>query len=368
MRNNTYKKIVIKVGTSTIADRGGHIDTGQISRLADQISQIKEKGLIPVLVSSGAIAVGIKEMSLTRRPASVAGLQALASIGQGKLIEKWQKEFEDHGVKIAQVLLTQYDFIHREQYLNARSAMDKLIEFGVVPIINENDITCVEEIRLGDNDILAAMVATLIDADMLIIATDISYLLDENNNPVEVVDDVTTDIIALGKGKGSELASGGMVTKLQAARIVTNSGITCKIIDGRSSSSLTDAINDKRTGTIFLPRKKKVTGRKAWIAFGRLSKGEIVVDSGARDALIEKGRSLLPAGIVNISGNFQIGDTVDIIDESGKIVGKGLTNYDSDEISKIKGMRTADISELYGDDFSEEVIHRDQLVVLSINE
>lgn len=360
--------IVVKVGTSTLTDKSGSLDTKSVRDIAKQVVQlVKESKRKVIIVSSGAVAAGTEYLALEEKPARITELQAAASVGQGLLINVWADALSFYGLKIGQVLLSQQDFIHREQYLNARNTLNKLHEYGVIPLINENDATSVEELRLGDNDILAAMVSTLVNATDLVLVTDTDYLYEERDGErraLKTVKELTPRILALGKGKGSHFASGGMMTKLQAAQIAVNFGVRCSIVNGRKKKSIVDILNGKDAGTVFLPREKVVKGKRAWIAFGRPPKGDIIIDNGAREAILNKGRSLLAAGIKSISGNFQVGDTVNLADEHGVVIAKGLTNYSSLELAKIKGLKTSDISGLFGEDFVEEAIHRDHLVLL----
>lgn len=367
MSKNKFKRIVVKVGTSSITDASGKLDEEQIKNIAAQLALVLKDKVEIVVVSSGAIAAGIDNIGFAKRPTEISELQAAASVGQNLLVNMWGNSFNLHGITVGQVLLTQNDFIHREQYLNARNALNKLLELKIVPVINENDATSVEEIRLGDNDVLAAMLSTLIEADLLLMITDTAFLYKEINGEkeiIEVVEKMTPEIMALGGGTGSKFASGGMATKLQAANIATNFGISCGIADGRQENSIEKFIRGESVGTVFKPKERKVKGRRAWIAFGRLSKGQLTIDDGAMNALVNQGRSLLAAGIVGVEGAFHLGDTVDIADANGHVLAKGLTNYSNAEVERIKGLKTVDISQLYGEDFSEEVIHRDSLVLL----
>lgn len=358
--------IIIKIGTSSLTSDTGKLDETAFHGLASQLATLKETQNI-IIVTSGAVAAGTEALGMESRPAQIQLLQAAASVGQSLLVNKWAKAFEWFGIKVGQVLLSQQDFIHREQYLNARNTLNQLLELGVIPLINENDATSVEELRLGDNDILAAMVATLVNANHLFLVTDTDYLYKFENDtkiPIKYIEEITPEILALGTGAGSKFASGGMATKLQAAQVAVNFGIDCSIVSGTKQGVFAQVLAGEEAGTRFKARKKVVDSRKAWIAFGRPDKGEIVVDDGAKEALILKGRSLLPAGITGCNGNFQIGDTVRITDLSGRIIAKGLTNYSVTELEKIKGLRSKDIQEIHGEDFSEEAIHRDCLVLL----
>lgn len=364
------RRIVVKIGSSTITSESGNLDLKKLESLIEDISKLKNKGFDIILVSSGAIAAGVERLALSKRPTLIPELQAAASVGQGLLIEQYSNLFKKYGLNVGQVLLTQSDTTHRQQYLNARNTIDKLIEFGVIPIINENDTTAIDEIRFGDNDTLAALVASLTNADLLIILTDIEGLftddprINKEAKLISRVDEITEEIETLAGGIGSNLAVGGMVTKIEAAKVATFSGIGMIIANGRRKNVLEEIISSKPVGTFFAPAKKEIVGRKRWIAFGRISKGKIIVDDGAKNALCLKGKSLLPAGVIQGEGDFIAGDAVDIVDTNGCVFARGLTNYSASELGQIKGLKTSEISSVLSDDFEQEVIHRDCLVIL----
>ncbi len=365
MSERTY---ILKVGSSTLTDASGHIDAAQIDSLSDQIEKTMSAGWHPVVVSSGAVACGLEALGQMDRPKKVEELQAAASVGQGLLVHRWTEALRKKGIIAGQVLLTQSDFAHREQYLNARNAIQKMIELGVVPIINENDATAVQEIRMGDNDILAAMVAGTIDASCLVLLSDVVGLCDpESGECVSRVDEITPSIEAMVGGGPGTHGSGGMATKLAAARVVTNSGVPMVIAHGRANGIVQQVLEGIDVGfvpgTYFSPVKKRVPGRRGWIAFGRIPKGDVLVDAGAAKAIVESGRSLLAAGITGVNESFSVGDTVNIIHE-GALIARGLTNFSAEELSTIKGLRSAEIAERLGDDFADEVIHRDSLALI----
>ncbi len=364
------KRIVIKVGTSVITAPTGRLDSNQLKNLVDQIAQLWKKGYQVVLVTSGAIAAGVERLGMDKRPAEIPELQAAASVGQGLLLHQYATLFSHYGLKVGQVLLTQVDTTHRQQYLNARNTLNKLLELGVTPIVNENDATAVDEIKFGDNDTLAALVTNLVQAELLIILSDIAGFYtgdprkDKEVKILSEVETITPEIEELAGGVGTKFSLGGMVTKIQAARIVTFAQAGMIIADGMRSNVLLDIMDGKEIGTFFKPQKKKVASRKLWIAFGKKAKGALVLDDGAKVALIEKGKSLLPAGIIDVDGEFSIGDSVNIVDKTGKIFAKGLTNFSSDELLKIKGLKSSEVVSVLSEDASEEVIHRDYLVIL----
>lgn len=341
-----------------------------MANVVDQIATLAKKGHQAVLVTSGAIAAGLERMRIEERPTAIPELQAAASVGQGLLVEQYAGLFAKHGINVGQVLLTQFDITHRQQYVNASNTFEKLFEMGVVPVVNENDTTAVEEIRFGDNDTLAALVTNLVKGDLLIILTDTEGLytrdprVDKRAKLIPEVQELTAEIEKLAGGTGSDLAAGGMVTKVRAAKIVTTAGAGLVMADGRRPKVLIDIMAAKDIGTFFAPRKKKMASRKAWIAFGRRTRGTIVVDDGARDALQKKGKSLLAAGVVACEGGFAIRDAVNIVDIKGEIFARGLANFSAAELNRIKGMKSSEVAKVLAGGAGEEVIHRDCLVLL----
>jgi len=364
------RRIIIKLGTSTVSKETGGIDHAQLKSIVDQVAQLKQRGYEVIIVSSGAIAAGVEGLGLSVRPTTIPELQAAASVGQGILLHEYTRLFNKHGVKVGQVLLTQYDVIHRQQYLNARNALKTLLKLGIVPVVNENDATAVDEIRFGDNDTLAALVSNLIRADLLVLLSDIEglYTGDPRNGGgaelIDMVDDITSEIESLAGGVGSTFGSGGMVTKIQAARIAIFAQVGMVIANGRRENVLIDIMDGKRVGTFFTPRKKRLSALKLWIAFGKSPRGSVIVDDGAANALISAGKSLLPAGVVGYEGKFQAGDAVTVKDLQGNIFAKGLTNYSFSEVEQIKGLKSSQVLEKFNDGVSEEIIHRNCLVIL----
>lgn len=351
-----------------ITTRNGRINLNRMKELVGQISALAKRGHEMVLVSSGAIAAGSQRLGLISRPDEIPKLQASAAVGQGLLFKKYASLFLKEELTIGQVLLTQFDTTHRQQYLNAKNTLNELIKMKVIPLINENDTTAIDEICFGDNDTLAALVTVLVDGDLLIILSDISGLhtADPRKNKqaklVKTVAEIGPEIEAMAAGIGSHFGSGGMFTKINAARIVTAAGNGLVIADGRRPEVLVDALNH-RTGTYFLPAKKKISSRKLWIAYGKIACGTIIVDGGAALAISDRGKSLLPAGVVGHRGDFRVGDAVDIAGPGGKVVGRGLTNYGSDELRQIQGKQSSEISGVETGESAEEVVHRDCLVI-----
>ncbi|MDP1808070.1 MAG: glutamate 5-kinase [Actinomycetota bacterium] len=364
------KRIVIKVGSSTVADSTGRLDRENMKQLVDQVARLWRQGAECVIVTSGAIAAGVEQLDLKKRPREIAKLQAAAAVGQGLLIHEYTRLFHEHGIQAAQILLTQFDMAHRELYLNARHALDQLLAMRVVPVVNENDTTTVEEIKFGDNDMLAALVAVLIDADHLALLSDIDGLYAgdprkaEPATKISFVKEITPEIEEMAEGIGSSLGSGGMITKINAAKLVGAARISMQIVDGREPGVLQKIIDGEEVGTYFAPGKRKIPGRKLWLGFSRAVKGRVIIDQGAVKAIRDDGKSLLPAGVVDLTGDFTIGDTIEVSDAEGRVIARGISNYSAVELAAIRGKRTAEIAKEYAGDFSEEIIHRDYMVLI----
>ncbi|HHX86962.1 MAG TPA: glutamate 5-kinase [Firmicutes bacterium] len=372
MDNHTSggQRLVIKVGTRLLAHSTGQLNPDYIESLVKQVVRLHKLGNEVIIVSSGAIGAGIGRLQMDRRPSSIPEKQAAAAVGQGMLIQIYEKLFSEHGLTVAQVLLTRADLISRRRYINARNTIDCLLKWEVVPIINENDTVSVEEIKFGDNDRLSALVAGLIDARLLIILTNIDGFYNDNprKNPqarlIPVVNDITPQMKSWAGLPADDLATGGMVTKLQAAEIATNSGVGVYIADGTAPDILNRITSGERVGTYFRPRKRYLSQRKRWIAYGQLVKGSVTVDNGAKRALCRQGKSLLPVGVISVDGSFKTGDLISVLDLEGKELGRGLTNFSSTELSRIKKHASGDIPAILGGkDEPEEVIHRDNLVM-----
>ncbi|MEW6552894.1 MAG: glutamate 5-kinase [Actinomycetota bacterium] len=368
------RRVVVKVGTYTLSDAAGRLDRSHMEDLVEQVASLRAAGLEVILVSSGAIAAGVELLGLPERPQDIPSLQAASSVGQGELLHLYSSFFAERGILVGQVLFTQYDFAHRQQYLNARNAFRRLLEQGVVPLVNENDTVAVEEIRFGDNDRLAALVAVLTEADLLIMLSDIKGLFtadpkkDNAARLIHEVERITPEMIAAAGRAVEEHSSGGMSAKLEAARIATASGIGVVIARGRDPGVLSAIIGGRLVGTFFHPSKKRLRDQKHWIAFGARPRGTVVIDAGARDAILHGGKSLLPAGVVECKGNFAPGDAVEVIDEGGKRVARGLCGLSARELDGVKGLRSRDAARLLGDERGEEVIHRDYLVIVEKEE
>jgi len=363
------RRVVIKVGSGLIASPGAGLDQTRIAALADELAELVSEQKEIALVSSGAIAAGVARLGLSR-PRSIPEKQAAAAAGQSALMWHYEQAFARHGVKVAQVLLTQEDISHRSRYLNARNTLLALLRFRVLPIVNENDTVAVEEIKVGDNDNLSALVAHLIDADLLVLLTDVDglYTGDPGRDPgakrIELVESVTDELRQLVWEKAEGLSVGGMLTKIEAAQKATTSGIPMVIASGREPGVLRRLFKGEPVGTYFLPRGDRLAARKRWIAFAVPPQGRLTVDAGARKALMERGRSLLPSGVVSVEGEFQSGEVVALALADGKEFARGLVNYDAAELRRIQGAKTADIEQVLGYKSFDEVIHRDNLVVL----
>ena len=364
------KRIVLKVGSRLVAAKECGLNTERIDRFARELAALKAQDREILMVSSGAIACGIEKLGLKEYPKSLPLKQAAAAVGQSRLMWAYEKAFEKVGLKVAQVLLTRDDLTNRPRFLNARHTLTALLQFGVVPIINENDTVAVDEIRFGDNDSLAGMVAHLVDADLLVILSDVGglYTEDPRHNPeatlIPLVTDVTADIERRAGGTSSFEGTGGMQTKVLAAKKAATYGVATAIVNGEHPGQLTALFHCHAVGTFFLPKDQRLTSRKHWIGYTVKTKGRLTLDDGAVEALTRKGKSLLPSGITAVHGNFESGDAVACTDRAGGEFAKGLVNYGSEAIAKIKGLKSSDIQKTLGYKDYDEVIHRDNLVIL----
>jgi glutamate 5-kinase len=365
------RRLVVKVGSSLIASAGEGLAPLRIQRLADELAATWQLGVEIALVSSGAIAAGMGRLGLASRPRSIPEKQAAAAVGQSQLMWHYEQAFSQHLLQVAQVLLTQEDISHRARYLNARNTLMTLLHFRVLPIINENDTVAVEEIKVGDNDNLAALVAHLIDADLLVILTDVDglYTGDPRRDPsarrLELVETITPELARLVWDDDEEQISvGGMGTKLQAAQKAVTSGIPMVIAGGEEPQVIRRILRGEPVGTYFLPRGDRLAARKRWIAFAAPPQGRLYVDHGACRAVAEGGKSLLPSGLLGVEGEFDAGEVVGLLDPEGKEFARGVTNYAAQDLQKICGAKTTVITQVLGHKSFDEVIHRDNLVVL----
>ncbi|MBF0540836.1 MAG: glutamate 5-kinase [Nitrospirae bacterium] len=359
---------VIKIGSSIITDDFG-LSEKRIESIVNNISEIHDKGIDPVIVSSGAVAAGKNKLNIKGKITDINLKQAAAAIGQSSLIWAYERAFNKHGKKAAQVLLTQEIFSDRNRYINAKNTLSTLISYRVVPIINENDTVAIEGLKFGDNDRLAALVSTLLNADKLIILSDVDGLYTENPQSksaklIPIIKEITTEIEQCAGVTQSLVGTGGMCSKVQAAKIATDNSIPTYIINGNNSGQILDILEDIEVGTKFEPQTKRYGARKGWIASGIKSNGSLILDDGAVNAIISKGTSLLPSGINKIEGQFVRGDAVYCIDKNGNKIAKGLVNYSSEELIKIYGKKTSHIETILGFKYSDEVIHRDNMTII----
>lgn len=364
------RTIVIKVGSSTVTGADGRVDREFLASLASQVAEIRAGGDSAVVVSSGAIAAGLDGLNLPSRPTDMPTLQATAAVGQVLLLDAYREIFEPLGMTIGQVLVTRHDVGHRQQYLHACHTLQRLLDLGVVPVVNENDTTAVEEIRFGDNDYLAALVGMMVHADLVVLLTDIEGLytadprMDADAHLVEVVDELTEEYVAAAGGAGTEVGSGGMATKLEAARALMKAGIPMVICEGHRPNVIADAAAGKPVGTLFAGGEADVKAKKLWLAYAGQTRGSVTIDDGAKTALCLGGKSLLPAGVVKVTGSFVVGDAIEVKDTAGGIVARGLAGMSAEDLQKVRGLKTSEIARVLVAWNGSEVIHRDQLVIL----
>lgn len=360
------KRIVVKVGSSLLTEKN-RLNLEMMEKIVDQLASLQKKNKEIILVTSGAIASGMGGLNL-KRLTSIPQKQAAAAVGQNLLMGIYERLFKKKGCLVAQILLTSEDIQDRERYLNARNTLLTLLNYKAIPIVNENDTVAVDEIKFGDNDTLSALVASKVEADLLIILTDTKglYTTDPQKRGagfIEEVSEITPQLERMASGPGTLRGTGGMITKLRAAKISRSSGVAMVIADGRMRNVIKRILAGERLGTLFLP-KERLKSRKRWIAFGVALKGKIRVDEGAEEAISKRGKSLLPSGIIEVKGRFSIGDGVSIIDEEGEEFARGIGSYSSSEIEKIMGKKTQKIEKILGYKDYDEVIHRDNLVIL----
>jgi len=362
------RRVVVKIG-SNVLTRDQGLNLPVIESISHEICRLIDSGREVILVSSGAMAAGMRKMALAKRPEAIPARQAAAAVGQAGLILAYEEAFARDDMKVAQILLTADDMTNRKRYLNARNTLNTLLEWGVVPVINENDTVMVEEIKFGDNDNLAAVIALLMDADLLINLTDIDGLYDKDPRvfaDAELLPEVNTIGKNIERYAGDipgTLGTGGMLTKIKAARKVTAAGIPMVIANGTHPEILQRLFRGTSTGTFFIPRQERLSSRKCWLAFSLKPKGAIIIDDGATKAIKGRGKSLLPSGIERVIGEFGVGDPVQLIDGAGQILGNGLVNYSAGDIRKIQGLKTSQIMDCLGEKPYDEVIHRDNLVL-----
>ena len=360
----TVRSLVVKLGTQLLSDAHKRLDAAYLAGVAAQVVALRERGIQVTIVSSGAVGAGLAELNLPKRPTDLAQLQAVAAVGQRRLMDAWADAFAPFSAPVAQVLLTREDIDSRTRFLNLRNTVHAIHELGAVPIINENDTVSTDEIikiSFGDNDILAAMVTNALRANLLVLLTVVDGLLDADGKPVRLVESVD-DAKRLVRAERSALGKGGMDSKLAAAEMVTDCGEALIVANGRMNDVLVGALNGDDVGTLFVPSLRKRSSRSRWIGSARPI-GAVVVDAGAEAAVVQKNKSLLPAGVVKVEGPFDRGDLIAIKTNDGRTVARGLSNYGSTTIEQIKGKKTADIRALLAEAAYDEVIHRDNLVI-----
>lgn len=357
------RRVVVKVGTSSLTDEAGRLDTAAVRRLAGQLAQAIRSGLNVTLVASGAVGAGLGELDLPDRPKTLPLLQAVAAVGQGQLIRAFHDALKRRGVKTAQVLLTRDDFEDRTRYLNIRNTLNALHELGVLPILNENDAVAVDELRFGDNDIIAAHVTNMLAADVLVLLTAVDGVLD-GGEVLDVIEEVNDATLELAEAQKSRFGSGGMASKLQAAGLVTRAGEAAVVANARTPDVLGKLLAGKRLGTVFVPARRKLASRKRWIGQAARPRGTLHLDAGAVRALTDRGTSLLPSGITGVEGEFGKGDTVALRGPDGREIARGLVNYPAGQVREVAGLRSSQIRKQLGSKPYDEIVHRDNLTLL----
>lgn len=364
------KRIVVKVGTSTITYPTGKMNLGRMEKLVRELTDLANQGREIVLVTSGAIAVGMDRMGKKKRPRSIPQRQALAAVGQGALMHAYGSLFAAYGRMAGQVLLTKENSRRHHQYTNSRNALKAMLAMGVIPVVNENDAVAVDEVKIGDNDTLSATVATLVDADVLIILSDVDGLYtanpatDKKARLIPEVREITPDIEKLAGGAGSAAGTGGMRTKIEAAKIATRSGVTMVVASGEEDGTIRTVLNGEAVGTLFPAREEHLKARKSWLAFGRNIAGDLVVDDGCAKAMLTGGKSLLAAGLVSVEGEFAAKNTVRVLTQEGREIARGIVNYDAVSLRRIAGRHTDEIAAILAAPVFSEVIHRDNMVLM----
>ena len=363
-------RIVVKVGSSTLTHETGKLNYHRIERLAMEIADLANQGKEMVLVSSGAVSAGMGPLGLSTRPKTIREKQAVAAVGQGVLMHTYEKMFREYGQNVGQVLLTRMDAQDRKKFMNSRNTLLTMLQMGVIPIINENDVVAIDEFKIGDNDTLSAMVSNFIEADLLIILSDVDglYTANPQTHPeariIPVVTEVDKHVYDIAGGAGSSIGTGGMYTKIQAASIATSSGVDMVIASGSEDGVLRRICQGEDVGTWFTAKDSNLHTEKRWLLSGSKAQGSLIVDGGCRNALVEHGSSLLPVGIAAVEGEFHEGDIVNVMYE-GLVIAKGIVNYNSESVEAIKRHKTDDIEGILGHEgVYEEVIHRDNLVVM----
>lgn len=364
------QKIVVKVGTSTLTKGNGQLNTDKIKKIVLELSNLVDKGYNVALVTSGAVGAGMGILNMSNKPKTLSEKQAVSAVGQVSLMQLYQSLFQQHEKIIGQLLLTKGEFSNRHRYLNVRNVCNTFFEKKIIPVINENDAIVADELKVGDNDTMSALVAGLIDADLLIILSDIDGLYNKNPQKyedaklIELVGDITEDIKNMAGGEGSKFGTGGMITKIVAAEMATKIGTHLVIANGEKPENITRIVERENIGTLFVKKNKKISSKKYWLAYGTNKKGIITVDNGAERALLI-GKSLLPVGIKSVEGKFEAGEVIKIENFKGEVIATGISNYSSEEINLIKGKKSEEIEKILGYQYHDDVVHIDNMVVNS---
>ena len=363
------RRVVVKVGTNALTDERGRLDVAFVARLAEQVAGVVRQGVGVMLVSSGAVGSGMAELDLAQRPKTLPMLQATAAVGQGQLMRHFYDAFGAHGVKVAQVLITRGDFEDRTRYLNLRNTLTALQDLHAVPIINENDTVAVDELpggvngRFGDNDIIAALVTNMMRADLLVLLSVVDGVM-KGGKVLEIIENAAEGAVTLATGARSRLGSGGMGAKLTATHMVASAGEVAIVANARTPDILPRLLAGEKLGTLIVPALHKLDSRRRWIGQAAHACGRILVDDGAAKALRDGGKSLLPSGITAVAGTFKKGDTITITDRTGRPIARGLSNYSSEEIDLIKGLKTTQIAKALGHKPYDEIVHRNNMTML----
>lgn len=356
--------IIVKIGTSSLIDETGKLDPDKFKKISKDIAYlIKESSRKIIVVTSGAIAAGSEKLKVLNSTKTIPEKQALAAVGQNLLIREYEESFKPYDLSVAQVLLTKDALEARRRFINSRNTISQILKFGAIPIINENDTVSTDEIKVGDNDTLSALITNLMGADLLIILSNVEGFIKEGKI-ISKIDKITKDIIDTAKGSNSHLGTGGMRTKIEAAKIVNDSGIPMVIADSSKEKVLIKILEGDEIGTLFVPKALKLKSKKRWLAYGAKTMGKIFIDDGAEKAILKKGSSLLPVGVKEVNGNFCEGDIIGIFSQNNKEIGRGISNYNSEDIEKIKGLKSIEIEKMLKIAPNEEIIHRDNLVIL----
>ena len=364
------QRIVVKVGTSTLTNENGHLDIEKIRKIVLELSNLQDKGYDVILVSSGAVGAGMGLLNINEKPKTLAEKQMLSAVGQVSLMQIYQTLFKEHNKIVGQLLLTKEEFSNRKRYLNMRNVFNAFLKRKIIPIINENDaiVSNALKIKVGDNDTMSALVSGLIDADLLIILSDIDGLYNKNPrkyedaNLIHIVGDINEDIKNMAGAEGSKFGTGGMITKIIAAEMVTKIGTSLVIASGDEPKNITRIVEKENIGTLFVKKNKKISLRKYWLAYGPSKEGALTIDNGAKSAL-KNGKSLLSVGIKSVEGTFDKGAIVEIEDLKGKVIATGISNYSSEEINLIKGEQSENIEEILGYKYDDAVIHIDNVAM-----